>query len=162
MVERHQSDSEFSILKVEESYRIRLPQPLLRHLGWVTGDKPVSGWLLLANPGRCRLLSASEVEEDPGLKSLLARIAVESSVALTSALEFHDEVSVALATRLMPVQITPPDPGWRLTLPRPIAAIMRVRPKESELAARFIQSHIELWTIEMLRSAVAHPFLEVL
>jgi|SRR5271170_2492331 len=162
MVERPQPDSEFSILRVEESYRIRLPQPLLRRLGWVTGDEPVSGWLLLANPGRCRLLSASEVEEDPDLKSLLARIAVESGLGLKSALEFHDEVSVALTTRLMPVQITPPDPGWRLTLPRPIAAIMRVRPKESDIAARFIQNHIELWTIEMLRSAVSPSLLDIL
>lgn len=162
MVERYESNSEFSILKVEESYRIRLPQPVLHHLPWVAGDKPVSGWLLLANPGRCRLLSASEVQEDLSLRSLLARITVGSGVALASVLDFHDEVSVALSTRLMPVQVTPPEPGWRLTLPRPIAAIMRVRPKESELAARFIQNHIEFWTIEALRSAVSTPLLDLL
>jgi hypothetical protein len=162
MVENHKSDSEFTILRVEESYRVRIPQPLLRHLSWIVGDKPVSGWLLLANPGRCRLLSAPEVEEDPNLKSLLARIAVGSGVALTSALDFHDEVSVALATRLMAVQITPPDPGWRLTLPRPIAAIMRIRPKESELAARYIQNHIEFWTLDTLRAAVSTPLLDLL
>ncbi|MGA9542278.1 MAG: hypothetical protein WBQ85_01830 [Candidatus Sulfotelmatobacter sp.] len=108
------------------------------------------------------MLSASEVQEDPALKSLLARIAVESSVGLNGTLEFHDEASVALTTRLMPVQITPPDPGWRLTLPRPIAAIMRVKPRESDLAARFVQNHLELWTIEMLRSAVSLPLLDIL
>jgi hypothetical protein len=162
MVEGHQPDLEFSVLRVEDSYRVRLPQPLLRRVSWIKGDKPIPGWLLLANPGRCRLLAAAEVDEDSSLRLLRERITAESRIPFTSALEFRDQVSMALAVRLLPIQITPPDPGWRLTLPRPIAAIMQVRPGESELAAGFIQNHIEFWTMETLRSAVSTPLADLL
>lgn len=161
MVE-NQPKLEFAILRVEESYRIRLPQPLSRRVAWITGSEPVPGWLLVGSPGRCRLLAASEVGNDPNLQSLRTRIATEASTRGTNRLEFHDEVSVALAARLLEVQITPPEPGWRLTLPRPIAAIMQVRPKESDVAAVFVQEHIEIWTIETLRSSVSRSLTEIL
>lgn len=75
-------------------------------------------------------------------------------------LEFHDEASLALALRLVHVRITPPDPGRRLTVPKAIAAIMQIRPGESELALWFVHGHIELWTLEMLRSAVTTPLTD--
>jgi len=153
---------EFAILRVEESYRIRLAQPLVRRVAWIAGNEPVSAWLLLGSPGRCRLLSASEVGGDPHLQSLKTRIAAEANTRSTNPLDFHDEVSVALAARLMEVQITPPEPGWRLTLPRPIAAIMQVRPKESDVAGVFVQEHIEVWTMETLRSSVARSLTDIL
>jgi hypothetical protein len=161
MVDSHPK-LEFAILRVEESYRIRLTQPLLRRVAWITGGEPVSGWLLVGSPGRCRLLSASEVGSDPHLQSLKMRITAEANTRSASPLDFHDEVSVALAARLLEVQITPPEPGWRLTIPRPIAAIMQIRPKESEVAGVFVQEHIELWTIETLRSSVARALTEIL
>jgi hypothetical protein len=161
MVE-NQPKLEFAILRVEESYRIRLTQPLLRRVAWITGVEPVSAWLLVGSPGRCRLLSSSEVGSDPLLQSLKMRITAEAGTRNANPLDFHDEVSVALAVRLLEVQITPPEPGWRLTLPRPIAAIMQVRPKESDVAGVFFQEHIEIWTVEMLRSSVARPLTEIL
>src|SRR5437879_168274 len=122
------------ILRVEESYRIRLPQPVLRKVGWIAGDRTLDAWLLVGSADRCRLFSASEVETDPELKVLKLRIASELETAGASSLEFRDEASLMLALRLVSVQITPPEPGWRLTLPRTIAAIMQLRPKESEVA----------------------------
>jgi hypothetical protein len=77
-------------------------------------------------------------------------------------LEFQDEVSAALAFRLMAVEITPRKPGWRLTIPRPVAAIMNIRPKDSDIAALFLQKHIELWTIDALRSAVNMPLTQII
>jgi hypothetical protein len=159
MVERQ---LDCGIIRVEESYRIRLPQSLLRKAGWITGERPLTGWLLVGSPGRCRLLSAAEVENDPSLVSLRARIAAELNAPGTNALEFHDAVLVALTLRLLPVQITPPDPGWRLTIPRPIAAGMQVRPGESDIAAIFFQGHIEFWTIETLRAAETLPLTQIL
>ena len=151
-----------SILKVGRDLRIRLPQPILQRVDWITGEGPVNGWLLLGSPGRCRLLPATEVENDPNIKSLVARTTAELSSAGTNTLEFHDEVSVALALRLMPVEIAYADTGWRIPLPRHIAAIMQIRPGESDLAALFFRGHIELWTIETLRSAVTPPLTEIL
>jgi hypothetical protein len=77
-------------------------------------------------------------------------------------LEFHDEASLALALRLVQVRITPPDPGRRLTLPKAIAAIMQIGSGESELALWFLHGHIELWTIDALRSAVTIPLTEII
>jgi len=147
---------------VDKHYRIVLPQTLLQQVGWITGKQPHDGWLLIGSPGRCRLLSATEVDSDANFQSLRARIAAELNAPSTNALEFHDEVSVALALRLVSVQITPPGPGWRLTLPKPIATIMQIRPGESDVAALVLQDHIELWTIETLRSSVATPLTQII
>ena len=153
---------ECSILAVGKDLRVKLPQSMLQRTDWIAGEEPVNGWLLVGGPGRCRLLSAAEVDHDPSYQALRARIAAELAAPNANALEFHDEVSVALALRLVPVRIAPPKPGWRLTLPGPIAAIMQIRPGESDIAALFLQGHIELWTIETLRSAMAVPLTEII
>lgn len=150
------------VLSVGRDLRIKLPQSVLPQVEWIAGKEPVNGWLLLGGPGRCRLLSATEVDSNSNFQNLRARIALELNAPSTDALEFRDEVSVALTVRLMPIRITPPDPGWRLALPTAMAAIMKIRAGESELVALFIQSHIELWTIETLRSAVTPPLTEIL
>ncbi len=116
----------------------------------------------MGSPGRCRLLSSTEVDKEADFQSLRARIDAELNAPSTDPLEFSDEVSVGLALRLMSVQIKPPDPAWRLTLPKPIASIMQIRPGESDVAALFLQGHIELWTIETLRSAVTPPLTEII
>jgi hypothetical protein len=162
MVQNSQPNLECNILRVEASYRIRLPQPLLRRLGWITGNRRVSAWLLLGGPERCRLLSETEVDADHSLQSLRERIAAEANISGENLIEFRDEASTALAVRLLAIEITPPGPGWRLTLPREIAAIMDIRPGETDLAALFTQNHIELWTIKALRTAVALPLTEIL
>jgi len=151
---------ESSPIAVSKDLRINLPQSLLQRVGWITGKQPVNGWLLVGSPGRCRLLSTSEVDDDPSLKSLQDRIAAELNAATTDALEFRDETSVALALRLAPVRIAPPPPGWRLALPGLIAAIMQIRAGESEIGALFVDGHIELWTMETLRSSVSTPLTE--
>lgn len=153
---------ESSAVAVGKDLRIKLPQSLLQRLGWITGKQPVSGWLLVGSPGRCRLLSTAEVDDDPSLNSLKDRIVADLNAVTTDALEFQDEVSVALALRLVPVRIAPPPPGWRLALPGLIAAIMQIRPGESEIAALFIHGHIELWTIEALRSSMTTPLTQII
>lgn len=154
--------SEPHIAKVDKSYRIVLPVALSQQAAWIVGDVPLFGWLLMGNPGRCRLLSPAEVENDTAIQSLRARIDAELSTVGSSMLEFHDEPSLALALRLVQVRIAPPDPGRRLTLPKAIVAIMQIRPGESEVALWFLHGHIELWTIETLRSAVTTPLAEII
>jgi hypothetical protein len=149
-------------VKVDKSYRIVLPVALSQQVAWIAGDDPLFGWLLIGNPGRCRLLSPAEVENDAAVQSLLARIDAELSTIGSSMLDFHDEPSLALALRLVQVRIAPPEPGRRLTLPKAIAAIMQIRPGESEIALWFLHGHIELWTIETLRSAVSTPLTDII
>jgi hypothetical protein len=156
------SDWEAKILAVEASYRVRLPQPLCTRVGWIAGEQPIEAWLLVANAGRCRLLSEAEFNENADLRLLRARIVSETTALSTRSLEFRDEVSVALAQRLLAIQITPHETsGWRFTLPRVLAAIMRVSPKQSDLAALFVQEHIEIWTIDALTSAVSGTLTEI-
>ena len=155
-------DNLAAILSVDESYRITLPQSFCKRVGWIDGDQPRNGWLLLGSPGRCRLLSGTEADSDPNLQSLRSRIMAELSIPNPNSLEFQDDPLAALALRLVSVEITPRKPGWRLTLPRVIAAIMHIRPKESDIAALFLHKHIELWTIETLRSAVTAPLTQII
>jgi hypothetical protein len=161
-MEDQKGAGEASILAVEASYRIRFPQPLCRRVGWIVGEQVLAAWLLLADSGRCRLLSSTEVVSDPDLHSLKARIAGELNARSIGILEFQNEVSVALTLRLVEIQITRHETsGWRFTLPRTVAAIMQVRPNQSEVAAIFVQDHIEFWTIEKLKAAVDVPIMEI-
>lgn len=151
---------EFAILRVDRSYRVVLPQSLVQQMGWITGAS--GAWLLLGSPGRCRLLSEDAVANSKEFQSLQERIASEASAQASSGLEFQDDSLVALSVRLAKIQISPPGPAWRLTLPKYIAAIMQVRPGESDVAAGLIQGHIEIWTIETLRSSVSTPLIEII
>jgi hypothetical protein len=157
-----QPNLEFSILRVDESCRIRLPQPHLKRVGWITGDQSLDGWLLVGSPGRCRLISAAEVDTDTTLRSLRSRIAEELDSPSASAIEFSNASSVALALRLVPAQIARHEGGWRLTIPKPVAAVMRISPGESDVAALSFHGNIEIWTIEALTSAIAVPLREII
>jgi hypothetical protein len=161
-MEAQKGTGEASILAVEASYRIRIPQPLCKRIDWIVGEQPLAAWLVLADSRRCRLLSSIEVASGSDLQPLKARIADELSARNTGILEFQNEISVALTLRLVEIQLTRHETsGWRFTLPRTIATIMQVRPSQSEVAAIFVQDHIEIWTIEKLRSAVDVPLTEI-
>jgi hypothetical protein len=134
---------------------------VVQRLAWISGDEPQKGWLLVGGPDRCRLLSGAEVNNDPSYRSLQASIEVELAMHNVNSLEFRDEAMAALPLRLLPVEVNPRGPGWRLTLPKLIAAIMQIRPKESEVALLYVQEHIEIWTIEALRSSVTAPLGEI-
>lgn len=149
-------------MAVEASYRVRLPQPLCNQVDWITGDKPIAAWLLMANSSRCRLFSVTEAGTDSDLQSLGVRIAEELSAHYTGALEFQDPDSLTLTLRLVQVQVKRHETsGWRLTLPRPTAAIMHLIPGKSSIAAMLVQGHIELLTIELLRSAANAPLSDI-
>ena len=146
MEDTHAS-SETNILTVEASYRIRLPQPLCKRLSWINGDQPLTAWLLLGGPGRCRLLSAAEVERDTALQSLKVRIAEELDAGSTNALEFQGEVSVALIVRLVEVQLTHHG-EIRMAMTVPAQAYCghnaTAAVREQPCGAFFLQGHIEL------------------
>jgi hypothetical protein len=147
---------------VDESYRIILPQPLLSQVHWITGSQPINAWLLIGNAGRCRVLSAAELETDPDLQSLQSRIVDELTPSGSGLLEFRDAISATLPLRLIPIKIKRHGPRWRLALPRHVAAMMQLRPQESDIAALFLDEHIELWTIETLKAAVNTPLTQII
>jgi hypothetical protein len=148
------------LAKVDKSCRIVLPAALVQLAAWIAGEQ--IGWLLMGGPGRYRLLSPADAENDAAVQSLRARIDAELGTAESGLLEFRDEASLALALRLVQVRIALGQPGRRLTLPRAIAAIMQIRPGESDLALWFLHGRIEIWTVETLRSAVGTPLAEII
>lgn len=150
------------IVKVDKSCRLFIPTALAHRVDWITGEDSISGWLVVGTPGRCRLLSSADVENDATARSLRARIEADMRTGGSSILEFQDETALALGLRLIQVRLAPPEPGWRLTLPRAIAAIMQIQPGESEVALWLIHGRIELWTIQTLRSALTTPITEIL
>jgi len=75
-------------------------------------------------------------------------------------LDFEDDASAVLGFRLMAIQLPPP-PGWRLTLPGTIAKLMRVRSAGSEVALLVSDGHLEIWSLENLRSALSAPPSEI-
>ena len=151
------------ILDVEASHRIRLPQPLCSQFDWIAGEKAIAAWLLVATSDRCRLFSAVEVDSEADMQLLKTRIAEELSARYTGALEFQNATSVTLTLRLVEIQITHHETsGWRLTLPGPIAAIMQLRAGDSSVAALIVQQHIEIWTIQMLKSSANVPLPDIL
>jgi hypothetical protein len=153
---------EWAISKLDEDHRIMLPTSLVRHIQWISGGEPLNAWLLVGGPGRCRLLSPTEVDDDAYCQSLRAAVNVEADQPIDAVSEFRDEASVALGLRLLPIEISPRGPGWRLTIPKTLAAIMQIHPKESAIALLFSQKHIEIWTMDTLRSSVAVPLSELI
>ena len=153
---------ECAISKIDEDHRILLPPSLLRHAEWITGNEPLSAWLLVGGPGRCRLLSSAEVEDDAGCRMLRASVDAGAAQSTAVASEFRDEASVALGLRLLSIEISPRGPGWRLAIPKTLAAIMQIQPRVSSVALLLSQAHIEIWTMETLRTAVAVPLAELI
>jgi hypothetical protein len=112
--------------------------------------------------GRYRLLSVGDVEANPNLKALRAKLSEQSNeTTKNDPLEFEDETSATLPLRLASVQLSPPRPGWRLTLPRAITTVMGVLPGEDEVALLISNGHIEIWTIEKLKSALRIPLADI-
>jgi hypothetical protein len=148
---------ECAVQKVDKDYRIFLPQALLQRAKWISGDATLKAWMVVGNPGRCRLLSSVEFEGDASCKALRDAIDAAAGRPIGSLIEFDDEPFAAMGLRLLSIEITPPGPGWRMTLPRELAAIMEIRPKESSVAFLFPQQRIELWTLEAVRASLAFP-----
>jgi hypothetical protein len=149
---------ECSIVKIDQSYRFVLPQALSRSIGWLRGDDAVSALLLLGGPGRCRLLSEAEAESDASCRFLRS---IPDAGELRSLADFDEAATETLGLRLHSVEISPPGPGWRLTIPRALAAIMQIEPKES-IALLTLHKRIEIWTIGELRAAVASPLSDII
>ena len=155
-------DIEYYIVRVDTSYRVRLPVTLLKQGGWATNTQPIEACLLVGAPGRCRLLPAPELKNDPALQKLQARATAELTSRNANSLVFGDDSSVALALRLQLVKLFPFETAWRFTLPRSLAAVMQIMPGKSDIAALFLQGHIELWTIATLASAMSTPLTELI
>lgn len=128
----------------------------------MTGVYALDGWLLVGSADRCRILSNIELDSDPELQKLQANITNEINTSSDSVLDFRAARLAALSLRLVPIEIKRYGPRWRFVIPQIVAVAMKIHPTESDVAALFLDGHIELWTIEMLRVAFDHPLSQLL
>lgn len=128
----------------------------------MTGDQALDGWLLVGSADRCRILSTGELSSDPELQKLQSNLADEINTSSDSVLDFREASFAALPFRLVPIEIKRYGSRWRLVIPQIVAVPMRIRPAQSDVAAFFLDGHIELWTIEMLRAAFDHSLSQLL
>jgi hypothetical protein len=148
-------------VSVDRSGRIVIPQSWCAYAGWIHGTDPLNAWLLMGELGRYRLLSDADVEAHSTLRGLRAKISESNETTKSDLIEFEDEAFATLPLRLASVQLSPPRPGWRLTLPRAITTVMDVRPGEDEVALLISKGHIEIWAIEKLKSALRTPLADI-
>jgi hypothetical protein len=153
---------ESTLAKVGKDSRILLSTALLKRAGWAPGDAPMKGWLIVGSPGRCRLVHSSDFESDSSCLSLRNAIDEETAREPGSLIEFRADSLVALAMRLLPIEVTPPGPGWRLAIPRELGAIMGILPNETSVALLLVDKHIEIWSLETLRSSTETPISELI
>jgi hypothetical protein len=128
----------------------------------MTGVQPLDGWLLVGSADRCRILSSGELDSDPELQKLQSKITDEMSISSYRFLDFRETRIAALPLRLVPIEVNRYGSRWRLVIPQVVAVSMRIRPAQSDVAALFLDGHIELWTIEILRTAFDHSLSQLL
>lgn len=128
----------------------------------MTGGAALDAWLLIGSADRCRILSSSELESDPELQRLQSNVTDEINASSDSVLAFREAGIAALPLRLVPIEINRYGSRWRLVIPQIVAVPMRIHPAESDVAALFLDGHIELWTIEILRTAFNHSLSQLL
>jgi hypothetical protein len=128
----------------------------------MTGVHALDAWLLMGSADRCRMLSSSELDSDPELQKLQSNITDEINASSGSVLDFREASTAALPLRLVPIKINRYGSGWRLVIPQVVAVTMRIRPTQSDVVALFLDRHIELWTIEILRTAFNHSLSQLL
>ena len=142
----------------DASNRINLPRHFSDHLGWNHGSKPAQVWLFLVTPGRYRLLSDAQVQGDAQLEPVRMLILEGKPAILMEPTYAEDPKRASLAAKLVPVQISPPGPAWRISFPKAFDAFT---PPDCDRKAFSIilslEGYVEIWCTDLLRKAVV-PF----
>lgn len=149
-----------ALAKVDKGNRIHVTKALLRSIGWVPEDDK-DACLLLGGFGRSRLLADREVQNDADCIRLREQIGAIEDEKLASLVNFREEPLAVLPLRMLPVDMTPHGMNYRLTLPKMLTSVFRIRAGEDAIAVLVSQGHIELWSVEALTSA-AEPSIEEL
>jgi hypothetical protein len=143
---------------LDASNRVALPKQFSECVtSWMRGTVALRGWLLIISPGRYRLLSDEQVESDPHLEPIRALI-LEQRSAGTDPTSAEDPNRAAMVARLAPVQITPPGPCWRITLPKAFGVFAPPECDRKAVSVLFsLEGYLEIWYTDVLRTAVFSP-----
>jgi len=135
--------------------RITVPKELCDCVPWLQGTEELEAWILLIAPGRYRLLSDEQVQNDPQLepvRSLLLGGRSASLVEPTFALESRRAVIVA---KLLKAKIAPYKPRWRITFPKAFSVFVPPDCDPKAFSILFcLEGYLEIWYTDVLRKEV--------
>lgn len=136
--------------------RINLPMRFCKRLEWLVGEK-VDAWLYLIEPGRYRLLSDQDVENDPQLEAIRARILHEGTPARSRPSQAKPIRAAADIARLVAITIDHHKGSWRLPWGEEFALFAPANCSPRNISVLMPQGHLEIWYTEVLRKALESP-----
>jgi hypothetical protein len=138
--------------------RITMPKLYSDAERWIQGTESLQAWLLLVSQGRLRLLSDDQVQRDPLLEPVRLLVLEGRPAALTEVTFTEEPKRAALVARLLPTVVSPPGPGWRISIPK---AFDIFAPSDSDAKAFSIlmslEGYLEIWYTDVLRRAGILP-----
>jgi hypothetical protein len=133
--------------------RVTIPHAWCERIPWVFGDETLLVWLLMLLPGRFRILSDTEVQQNPGLNDIRSRIVNGPSPTEVPPTAFDRNEIAILVGRLIPTTLAPGG-SWRLIVPRQIVPGDRDR---KQYVLLFSSGYLELWFAETYNDALLSP-----
>ncbi|HEX7425033.1 MAG TPA: hypothetical protein VF311_14270 [Terriglobales bacterium] len=141
--------------------RITLPKHVSDRILWMTGTN-VQPWLLLLAPGRYRLLSDEQVQNDPQLEPVRLLI-LEGKPAVVSEPTYSKDLNdEAIVARLVPIAVAQhkQSQSWRISFPRELLKAFAPPdcgdPKAFSILLS-LEGYWEIWYTDVLRKAVYSP-----
>jgi TIR domain-containing protein len=140
-------------VRLDASNRLFIPKVFSDRIGWLYGNEPKDGWLLLLRSGRFRLLSDEQVKSNHFLASIREWILGGKPFDSVSISADADEFAV-LPLQLLPVRIVLGHSGWRVTIPRVLSILVEEKDAK-DVVIILAGGFIEFWFKEALRNAMA-------
>jgi hypothetical protein len=136
--------------------RISIPKRFSDRLSWIKGTTESEAWLFLIEPGRHRLLSEEDVQNDPKLNPIRLLVTQETlsiATAASFAEPLNDAASVA---RLFPITMKFHTAGWRIPFEDEWSALAPPDSNPKDISFLFgPDGFLELWYTDVLRQALA-------
>jgi hypothetical protein len=128
-------------------------------LTWIQGTE-VQGWLFLLEPGRYRLLSDEDVQNDPHLDPVRLMINQErQQLIATTASHVEHSRDAAIVARLFPITVKFHAGNWRIPFAEEWRAL--APPDSQPRAISFLfspEGFLEIWYTDVLRQALTPPW----
>jgi len=146
-----------------EGERILLPKQIVENAehSRLAGKDPVECWLLVVTPGRYRLIPQPTGTLPDDLSRILGQIA--ETAAPGEVLDRTQSNPLdGIQGRLIPCNVSPPQPGWRVNFPKEAKELVSGKEDRSFVYVMIVAGFIEIWFPDTLRRALSGPISEIL
>jgi len=141
--------------------RLTLPKHICEQIQWMTGGN-VRAWLLLLAPGRYRLLSDEQIENDPRLESVRLLI-LEGKPAIASEPTYAEKLEdEAIVARLVPINIAQhkQSQNWRFLFSKELSALAPDCDVKQLSILLSLEGYWEIWYTDVLKKSLSAPIRE--